>query len=308
MGDRLSFSLTLRHFHFAAAYRFALVGKFSHGAPQYRNLHRLVAGLGIRGAFTVSMINAKHVLISMSNETDFSRLWLEEFGTYKDIRCGYSNGPRTFTPAQESSIVPIWVSFPELPAHLFHKDALYAVASMIGTPLQIDDFTFNQSKLSKARVCIEIDLLTPLIQEFDIQINGNNPKPAPRRRNEERKEPTAATNGKGKEKRGKEATNTPAKQALDGKAEKSSKRTERENLLEISNRPVPLTKLLMNFPHRMENYYDSETELIEEKEEESAHMDSDHSNEDKDPCRPASAVFVNGRLCDERKAHTFRIQ
>ncbi|KAL2248694.1 UNVERIFIED_CONTAM: hypothetical protein Sindi_2343100 [Sesamum indicum] len=119
---------------FAAAYRFALVGKFSHRAPQC--LHRLVAGLGIQEAFTVFK-------------------WTP-----------------TFTPAQESSVVPIWISFPELPAHLFDKDTLYAVPSMVGMPLQIDDFTFNQSKLSKAKVCIEIDLLTPLVQEFDIQING----------------------------------------------------------------------------------------------------------------------------------------
>ncbi|KAL0284478.1 UNVERIFIED_CONTAM: hypothetical protein Sangu_2826800 [Sesamum angustifolium] len=78
----------------------------------------------------------------------------------------------TFTPEQESSIVPVWVCFPELPAHLFHKDALFAVASMIGTPLQIDDFTFNHSRLSKARVGIEINLTKPLVEEFDLKING----------------------------------------------------------------------------------------------------------------------------------------
>ncbi|KAL0344209.1 UNVERIFIED_CONTAM: ATP-dependent DNA helicase, chloroplastic [Sesamum angustifolium] len=38
---------------FAAAYRYVLVWKFSHGAPQYRNLHHLITGLGIKGAFTL---------------------------------------------------------------------------------------------------------------------------------------------------------------------------------------------------------------------------------------------------------------
>ncbi|KAL2228326.1 UNVERIFIED_CONTAM: hypothetical protein Sindi_1812300 [Sesamum indicum] len=57
----------------------------------------------------------------------------------------------TFMPSQESSIVQVWVSFPELSAHLFRKNFLFTVASMIGTPLQIDDATLNQSKLSKAR-------------------------------------------------------------------------------------------------------------------------------------------------------------
>ncbi|KAL2235600.1 UNVERIFIED_CONTAM: hypothetical protein Sindi_1292200 [Sesamum indicum] len=79
---------------------------------------------------------------------------------------------RTFTPSQESSIVQVWVSFPELPAHLFHKDVLFTVASMSGTPLQTDDGTLNQSKLSKARTCIELDFLKPRLEEFKIQIFG----------------------------------------------------------------------------------------------------------------------------------------
>ncbi|KAL0359382.1 UNVERIFIED_CONTAM: hypothetical protein Sangu_0787600 [Sesamum angustifolium] len=43
---------------------------------------------------------------------------------------------------------------------------------MNGTPLQMDNYTFNKSKLSQARVCIEIDLLQPPMEEFDLQING----------------------------------------------------------------------------------------------------------------------------------------
>ncbi|KAL0318139.1 UNVERIFIED_CONTAM: hypothetical protein Scaly_2863200 [Sesamum calycinum] len=156
----------------AAAYRYSLVGKFSHGAPQYRNLHRLIAGLGIKGAFTISMINAKHVLISLSNEADLSHLWLRRIWHVQGFPMRVFKWTPTFTPEQESSIVPVWVCFSELPAHLFHKDALFAVASMIGTPLQIDDFTFNHSKLSKARVGIEINLTKPLVEEFDLKING----------------------------------------------------------------------------------------------------------------------------------------
>ncbi|XP_011094921.1 uncharacterized protein LOC105174492 [Sesamum indicum] len=78
----------------------------------------------------------------------------------------------TFTPSKESSIVPVWVSFPKLPAHLFRKEVLFTVASMIETPLQIDDATLNQSKLSKARACIELDLLKPRLEDFQIQICG----------------------------------------------------------------------------------------------------------------------------------------
>ncbi|KAL0414921.1 UNVERIFIED_CONTAM: hypothetical protein Slati_3324000 [Sesamum latifolium] len=78
----------------------------------------------------------------------------------------------TFTPEHESSIVPVLVNFFDLPAHLFRKDALFTIASFVGTPLQIGDSTFNKSKLSRARVCIEIDLLKPLVKEVDLQIHS----------------------------------------------------------------------------------------------------------------------------------------
>ncbi|KAL2227904.1 UNVERIFIED_CONTAM: hypothetical protein Sindi_2149100 [Sesamum indicum] len=140
----------------AAPFRFALVGKFSHGAPSYSMLHKLIAGTGIKNRFTGYPMRVFK--------------WTP-----------------TFTPSQESSIVPVWVSFPELPAHLFRKEVLLTVASIIGTPLQIDDATLNQSKLSKARACIELDLLKPRLEDFQIQIcwativQRDAPKPPPRK-------------------------------------------------------------------------------------------------------------------------------
>ncbi|KAL2237684.1 UNVERIFIED_CONTAM: hypothetical protein Sindi_0960100 [Sesamum indicum] len=156
----------------AAPYRFSLVGKFSHGAPPYSQMHQLIARLGIQGAFTVSMINSKHALISLSSESDYSRLWLRRIWFLQGFPMRIFKWMPTFTPTQESSVVPIWVCFPELPAHLFRKEALFSVASMVGSPLQIDALTLNKSKLSKARVCVEIDLLKPIIEEFDLHING----------------------------------------------------------------------------------------------------------------------------------------
>ncbi|KAL0379348.1 UNVERIFIED_CONTAM: hypothetical protein Sradi_3240300 [Sesamum radiatum] len=62
--------------------------------------------------------------------------------------------------------------FPDLLAHLFRKDALHAIANIVGTPLQIADSTFSRSMLSRARICIELDILKPLVKEIDLQING----------------------------------------------------------------------------------------------------------------------------------------
>ncbi|KAK4389955.1 hypothetical protein Sango_2058800 [Sesamum angolense] len=155
-----------------ADFRLAIIGKFSHGIPPYSQLHRLLAKLGIKGAFTVTLINKKHALISLSEESDFTRLWMRRIWYLNGFPMRVFKWSPTFTPEQESSITPIWVSFPELPAHLFRKDALFAIANNIGMPLQIADSTFNQPNLANARVCVEIDLLKPLLKEIDIQICG----------------------------------------------------------------------------------------------------------------------------------------
>ncbi|KAL0341722.1 UNVERIFIED_CONTAM: hypothetical protein Scaly_1834800 [Sesamum calycinum] len=155
-----------------ASFRLALIGKFSQGTPPYSQLHRILAKSGIKGAFTVSLINNKHALISLSNESDFTRLWLRRIWYLNGFPMRVFKWSPTFTPEQESSITPIWVSFPELPAHLYRKDALFAIANNIGTPLQIADSTLNQSNLAKARVCVEIYLLKPLLKEIDLKICG----------------------------------------------------------------------------------------------------------------------------------------
>lgn len=78
----------------------------------------------------------------------------------------------TFSPTHESAIVPIWVNLLALPAHLYNKDALFSIASIIGKPLQLDDFTAHQSRLSAARIYVEIDLEKPLIEEVLLCISG----------------------------------------------------------------------------------------------------------------------------------------
>ncbi|KAL0293175.1 UNVERIFIED_CONTAM: hypothetical protein Sradi_6952900 [Sesamum radiatum] len=152
--------------------RYAHVGKFSHGSPQYSQLHRLLSNSGIKEAFIVSLINNKHALINLTNESDYSRLWMKRIWYLKGLPMRVFKWSPTFIPDQESSIVPVWVSFPDLSAHLFRKDALHTIAKFVGVPLQIADSTFSWSMLSRARVCIEIDLLKPLVKEFDLQING----------------------------------------------------------------------------------------------------------------------------------------
>ncbi|KAL0351224.1 UNVERIFIED_CONTAM: hypothetical protein Sradi_4271600 [Sesamum radiatum] len=121
----------------AAAFRFALVGKFSHGSPPFSQLHQLLAKTGIKGTFTVSMINRKHALIIPSIESDYSRLWLRRIWFLNGFPMRVLKWSPTFSTAHESPIVPIWASFPELPAHLFKKDVLFLLQNSLAHPFKL---------------------------------------------------------------------------------------------------------------------------------------------------------------------------
>ncbi|KAK4416995.1 hypothetical protein Salat_2525000 [Sesamum alatum] len=56
--------------------KFALIGKFSHGLPNLNFLRQRIVKLGLRGSVNVGPLNFKHVLIMLSNEEDYSRIWL----------------------------------------------------------------------------------------------------------------------------------------------------------------------------------------------------------------------------------------
>ncbi|XP_077240568.1 uncharacterized protein LOC143881407 [Tasmannia lanceolata] len=57
--------------------------------------------------------------------------------------------------------IPIWVWFPKLPMHLWEEYYLFSLANTIGKPLKMDDQSIEKGR---ARVCVEIDCLRPVLE------------------------------------------------------------------------------------------------------------------------------------------------
>ncbi|VFQ98624.1 unnamed protein product [Cuscuta campestris] len=70
---------------------------------------------------------------------------------------------------EDSPNVPVWISFPHLPIHLHEQRALFNIASMLGTPLKVDQATLNFTRPKCARVCVEVDVSKPLHQRIHIK-------------------------------------------------------------------------------------------------------------------------------------------
>ena len=71
---------------------------------------------------------------------------------------------------EEMSRVPVWVKFPSLPLCCWSPICLSKIASVIGKPIQCDQLTSNLSRMSYARVLVEIDLLEELRHTVEIAL------------------------------------------------------------------------------------------------------------------------------------------
>ncbi|KAK6153238.1 hypothetical protein DH2020_012877 [Rehmannia glutinosa] len=80
----------------------------------------------------------------------------------------------SFNPKMEAPLAPVWIRLLGLPIHFFDHNALLAIGNIIGTPLQVESLTATRSRLSMARVCVELDLLKERIEEIVLEFDDTS--------------------------------------------------------------------------------------------------------------------------------------
>ena len=63
----------------------------------------------------------------------------------------------------------VWVRIPYLSIEYFNYKFLMTIGSKIGKPVHIDDATSTVSRGHYARICMEIDLLKPMVTKFKLR-------------------------------------------------------------------------------------------------------------------------------------------
>ncbi|KAK6121318.1 hypothetical protein DH2020_044944 [Rehmannia glutinosa] len=154
----------------AGAWKLTLIGKFSFAIPQPNRIAKGLCALNLKGMFSWSFANSSHV-IKLQLEEDFNRLWMGTIWMVGECLMRVFKWTPTFNPKSESPIAPVWVRFPGLPIHFYDYHALFAICKKIGSPLQVDAATARKTRLSMARVCIEIDLLKERMEEIVLRFN-----------------------------------------------------------------------------------------------------------------------------------------
>ncbi|KAL0928352.1 hypothetical protein M5K25_000229 [Dendrobium thyrsiflorum] len=142
----------------ASPFQFTLLGKFSMRRPNLDAIRLFFNNLKLSDFFSIGLLDSRHVAIQLSNDLDYSRVFARH--AYYINRCQMRLLKWTpfFDIKEESSIVPIWISFPNLRLHFFNPSVLHALGSIFGRLLQTDQATATRTRPSVARVLVEVDI------------------------------------------------------------------------------------------------------------------------------------------------------
>ncbi|XP_071909708.1 uncharacterized protein [Coffea arabica] len=135
---------------------------FSRGRPVLEDLRRFFQAMDLKAQFSVGLLDRRHVLIRLSDEANYYRVWARGIWYIKALPMRVFKWSIDFHVDRERSIVPVWFSLPKLPVHLFQKECLFPIVSCLGRPLCVDAATAQGTRPTAARVCVEVDLLREL--------------------------------------------------------------------------------------------------------------------------------------------------
>ncbi|KAL6517035.1 hypothetical protein OROHE_017995 [Orobanche hederae] len=154
-------------------YQFALIGKFSYGKPTNHMIAQQLKTEGF-GICKVHFLNGKQVLINLSSKLLCDKLWMRREYVVSGLPMRLFRWDPFFNFKEEPAVVPLWVKIHALPPQWFDLRSLKTIASSVGVFLKVDEPTHNRSRLSFARVCVEVNLKNHLSKKINLQVGAEN--------------------------------------------------------------------------------------------------------------------------------------
>ncbi|VFQ68928.1 unnamed protein product [Cuscuta campestris] len=127
-----------------------------------------------RGGFRIRRLSDKELLFIFKEEADYTRFMQKRIWYVGKTLLFVSKWTKNFCNDWDCPVVPIWVTFKQLPLHFIHYRALFTLASTLGRPIQLDASTSIMDKSLDARVLIERDVSIPLPQSVHLRIGDKD--------------------------------------------------------------------------------------------------------------------------------------
>lgn len=149
----------------ADSYMFTLIGKFTNTMPRMEVVRkRFIAQTQLTGGVKIAHFNSRHIYIDLDNKVDHLTLWTKQRMYIDGQLIRLQLWTPTFRPEEETYIVPIWVTLPELPWHCYYIEVISALLAPVGKALYLDSAFIQKTRGSVAKVRVQIDISKERLQ------------------------------------------------------------------------------------------------------------------------------------------------
>lgn len=139
--------------------KYTLIGKFSNTMPKIELIRKnfILQNQLTRGV-KIAHFNARHVYVDLDNELDYVTIWTKQKMHIERHLMRIQTWTPTFCPEEETQIVLVGFTLPELPWYYYNKEFVSALFDPIGKVLYLDTTSIQKTRGSVAKVKVQIDL------------------------------------------------------------------------------------------------------------------------------------------------------
>ncbi|KAL0904897.1 hypothetical protein M5K25_027057 [Dendrobium thyrsiflorum] len=127
----------------------------------------------LKGALSLLTLDDGFFLLKFTSPKDFEMAWTGGPWFFFGKPFILQKWTPDFVPKREEfSSIPLWIKIKNLPLSCWTPEGISKVASCVGIPLAMDALTAAKTRLTFARVCVQVKCSSPLPGEISISVDG----------------------------------------------------------------------------------------------------------------------------------------
>ncbi|KAL0910776.1 hypothetical protein M5K25_018861 [Dendrobium thyrsiflorum] len=128
----------------------------------------------IRGSVQILSLSDGFFLFKFSCVEDYESIWSRGVWFILGRPFILQQWHPKFKPKREQlTSVPIWIKIHDLPLACWNSEGISRIASKVGVPLAADSLTTQKSRLTYARVCVQVDNQATYPEEILVSLDGD---------------------------------------------------------------------------------------------------------------------------------------
>ncbi|KAL0926599.1 hypothetical protein M5K25_002838 [Dendrobium thyrsiflorum] len=161
--------------HGAEDWKLCLVGYSVGKRPFYEALHAAVRkSWSLKGSFELHSLNDGFFLFRFSCSEDFDTVWTRGVWFLLGRPFIFQKWHPKFKPKRENlKSLSIWIKIHDLPLACWNSEGISRIASKVGIPLAADSLTTQKTRLTYARVCVQVGVDASYPEEIKVSLDGD---------------------------------------------------------------------------------------------------------------------------------------